>query len=101
MNSGEKISFRPGQQVFLNLKAIPQIEKDFTLAPVDASSFEVHRITTIANECTCGCDLSEFQAHLPLCNLLRIEELGCNQLLTVITSKGLVRTHPANWFTDQ
>jgi len=101
MSSDNAMVFRPGQKVFLNPSTIPQIEKEFTLGSIDADSCEVQRITTIAEECTCGCDVGDFKMHLPLCNLLRIKEFGDNRLLSVITSKKLLRTHPANWFTDK
>jgi len=93
--------FRLGQKVFLNPSVIPQIEKDFTIHPLASGSLEVQKIVPIAHDCTCGRDEGMLVGHLPLCNLTRIKKIGCDQLLTVITSNGLVRTHPTNWFTPQ
>jgi len=101
MNIAETTIFKPGQKVFFNLRAIPQIEKDFTINPLIYNSLEVRGIVPIVHDCTCGFEEGLLTGHLPLCNLTRIKKIGCDQLLTVITGNGLVRTHSTNWFTPQ
>ena len=92
------MNFRPGQPVFLNFDAIPPVEKEFSIDHLASDLFRVEEVIVITPVCTCGCDERASLEHLPLCNLEQIKKIGCDQLLTILSGDGRIRTYPALWF---